>query len=53
MKELNFYDLKTKKKFMSDKYEIKTRGVRRFAVCKSSSGCECWRVIGKEKEVEK
>ena len=50
MKELVFYDLKTKKKFKSNMYTIKTRMVRgkprKFAVAKAPSGIASWRIIG-------
>jgi hypothetical protein len=46
--EVEFYDLKTKKKFKSTNYRIETRGVRRFAVTKSLTGpYECWHVLPK------
>jgi len=49
MEELSFYDVKTKKKFKTDKYEIRTKGGRHFAVTKSPSGShECWRVVSKD-----
>jgi len=47
MEKLNFYDLKGKKKFESDQYEIKVRGKRRFAVCTAPSGVKSWRILGK------
>lgn len=51
--ELEFYDVKSKSKFKSDKFEVRTKeskGVKRyFAVTKSPSGShECWRVLSKE-----
>ena len=43
----SFYDVKTKKKFVPDSYEVKIRNKRRFAVAKNpKSGVECWRVLG-------
>ena len=53
MEPLEFYDVKSKRKFKTDKYEIRKRDVkgkpRYFAVCKSPTGTyECWRVVGKE-----
>jgi len=53
MEPLEFYDVKTKKKFKADKYEIRKKDVkgkpRYFAVCKSLAGShECWRVVGKD-----
>jgi len=49
MEKLNFYDLRAKKKFMSDKYKMVERKGRRFAVCKSPSGVESWRIVGMAK----
>lgn len=49
MEALNFFDLKAKKKFASDKYKIVTKSGRRFAVAKAPSGCDSWRVMGKTK----
>lgn len=48
MKELSFYDLKGKKKFVSSEYKIVERKGRRFAVAMAPSGVESWRIIGKE-----
>lgn len=46
-KMLNFYDVKSKKKFNSDKWELKNRGGRYFAVTKNpKTGTECWRTVG-------
>ena len=46
--KLSFYDVKAKAKFESDKYEIRTKNDRYFAVSKSQSGShECWRVLSK------
>jgi hypothetical protein len=49
MEELSFFDVKTKKKFTSNKYEIKVRGKRRFAVADAPSGIKAWRVLGMAK----
>lgn len=44
-----FYDVKTKKKFKSDKYKLVEKGGRCFIVAKSQAGPhECWRVVSKE-----
>ena len=44
-----FYDVKTKKKFKTDKYRLVTKAGRNFIVAKSESGPhECWRVVSKE-----
>lgn len=50
MEKLKFYDLKKKKKFMSDKYKIVVKNNRRFAVTKAPSGTESWRIIGMVKK---
>ena len=48
MEKLSFYDVKSKSKFDSDKYEIREKNGRYFAVAKSLSGShECWRVLSK------
>jgi len=49
MEKLSFYDLKKKKKFMTDKYKMVTKGGRKFAVAKSPSGTDSWRIMGKAK----
>lgn len=47
--ELEFFDVKTKKKFKTNDYKIVTKGGRNFAVTKSKQGSyECWRVVSKE-----
>jgi len=47
MEKISFYDVKAKKKFMSDKYKIVVKKGRRFAVAKSPlSGIESWRILG-------
>ncbi len=47
--ELEFFDVKSKKKFKTDSYRIVTKGGRNFAVAKSHSGPhECWRVVSKD-----
>lgn len=49
MKELSFYDVKTKAKFNTTEYEVREKSGRFFAVAKSQAGThECWRVLGKE-----
>lgn len=46
MKKLSFYDVKTKKKFTTERYSVRKKGGRSFAVAKSPSGThECWRVL--------
>jgi hypothetical protein len=46
MKELSFYDLKSKKKFKSSNYKIVIKSGRKFAVAKSPSGTTSYRIIG-------
>lgn len=47
--KLSFYDVKTKKKFTSDKYKVVNKKGRYFAVTPSKSGShDCWRVISKD-----
>lgn len=46
---LEFYDVKSKKKFKTDSFSVKEKSGRFFAVAKSTSGPhECWRVLSKE-----
>jgi hypothetical protein len=45
--KLSFYDLKSKKKFNTDKYKIVTKKGRRFAVATAPSGIPSWRILGK------
>jgi len=47
MEELNFYDMKAKKKFKSSNYKIVTKSGRRFAIAKGPSGNDCYRIVGK------
>lgn len=46
--KLNFYNLKTKKKFATDKYTITKKSGRTFAVAKQD-GRECWRIVSAKK----
>jgi len=52
MPSLTFYDLKAKKKFNSDKFEIVAKNTKRgktyFAVTTAPSGVKSWRIVGKE-----
>tara|TARA_Y100000310_G_C20288227_1_gene625944 strand:+ start:72 stop:293 length:222 start_codon:yes stop_codon:yes gene_type:complete len=59
MAEVEFYDVKTKKKFKTSDFEIREKTstnentgnttTRFFAVAKSQSGPhECWRVVSKD-----
>ena len=46
--EVEFYDVKSKKKFKSSDFRVEERKGRFFAVAKSNSGPhECWRVLSK------
>ena len=47
--EIEFYDVKAKSKFKTDKFKVEERKGRFFAVAKSPNGDhECWRVLSKE-----
>ena len=46
MEKLKFYDLKSRKPFTTDEYEIRIRNNRRFAVAIAPSGIESWRILG-------
>ncbi len=49
MAELEFYDVKSRKKFKTTTFRIVERKGRPFAVAKSQSGShECWRVLSKD-----
>ena len=48
MKTLRFYNLRTKKSFETDDYDIVEKGSRRFAVAEDEDGTKCWRIIGKD-----
>ena len=49
MRELEFFDVKTKKKFKTSDFRIEERKGRSFAVAKSLTGSyECWRVLSKD-----
>lgn len=50
---LSFYDVKDKKNFKSNKYTFKTIKGRRFAVAKSPSGTESYRIVGATKATKK
>jgi hypothetical protein len=53
MAELEFFDVKSKKKFKTSELRVEQRKGRFFAVAKSPSGThECWRVISKEKAAQ-
>ena len=48
MSQLNFYDMKGKKKFTTSKFRVLMKGGRRYAIAKAPSGIEAWRIISKE-----
>lgn len=45
-KELKFYNVKTKKSFMTSKYVVKKIKGRNFAIA-TNSGIKCYRIIAK------
>ena len=45
---LRFYDLKKKEKFETDNYEVIERNNRFYAIAKSSSDNDCWRIISRK-----
>jgi hypothetical protein len=46
-KMLSFYDVRTKQKFNSDKYVLKTKSGKNFAIAVNpKSKGECWRIVG-------
>jgi hypothetical protein len=53
MEEIEFFDVKSKKKFKASEYRVVEKKGRFFAVTKSPEGThECWRVISKDKAKE-
>lgn len=49
MAEMEFFDVKSKKKFKSSDFRIEEKKGRFFAVTKSPTGThECWRVVSKD-----
>ena len=49
MQEMEFFDVKTKKKFKASTYRLVEKKGRNFVVAKSQAGShECWRVISKD-----
>jgi len=47
METLQFYDVKGKRKFKTDKYKITVKKGRRYAVADAPSGIKAWRILGK------
>lgn len=45
--ELQFFDVKGKKKFKASEWRVVTKKGRRFAVAKAPSGIEAYRILGK------
>lgn len=45
---LKFWDIKARKSFNANKYNIISKGGRRFAVTTAPSGIKSYRVIGKD-----
>lgn len=53
MTELEFYDVKSRKKFKATEFRIEERKGRFFAVTKSQCGPhECWKVLSKVQAAE-
>ena len=49
MQEMEFFDVKSKKKFKATEYRLVQKGGRNFVVAKSPSGShECWKVVSKD-----
>jgi len=47
MPKLKFYDLKSKKSFVTDKFDIVEKKGRKFAVANAPSGIKSYRIVGK------
>ena len=53
MADMEFYDVKSKKKFKTGEFRIEEKKGRCFAVAKSPSGThECWRVVSKDQAAQ-
>ena len=50
MKKLKFYDVKSKKSFESEEYEIREIKGRKFAVAETPEGNEAFRILPKDFE---
>ena len=45
--DIEFFDVKTKSKFVVDEYVIEKKGKRHFVVADSPTGdYKCWKIIG-------
>ena len=47
-KPLKFYDLREKKSFQTNEYEVVERKGRKFAKTTSPSGTESWKAVSKD-----
>lgn len=53
MTEIEFYDVKAKNKFKTEKFDIREKKGRFFAVAKSPTGPhECWRILSAKQAKE-
>lgn len=49
MPEMEFFDVKTKKKFKTSSFRLVQKKGRNFIVAKSPAGThECWKVVSKD-----
>lgn len=49
MDAMEFYDVKSKKKFKATEYRLVEKGNRNFVVAKAPTGShECWKVVSKD-----
>jgi hypothetical protein len=52
MPQIKFMDMRTKKAFVTDKFQLTAkrtkRGMTYFAVAKAPSGVAAWRIVGKD-----
>lgn len=49
MEEMEFFDVKSKKKFKATEYRLVQKSGRNFIVTKAPAGShECWRVVSKD-----
>jgi hypothetical protein len=48
MEKLKFYDVKSKKSFITANYKIVKKSGKTFAVAKAPSGIEAYRILGKK-----
>lgn len=50
MDKLKFFDVKKQTSFFATKYRTVNKSGRRFAVAKSPSGIQAWRIIAKPRK---